>query len=265
VARHRCRRACAAAALLAAMLGGVPARAAQVPQVQPSADHVPANLLRISLSFAQPVDGNVLSRLALVRADGSAIEAPFLPQELWSPDGAILTLLLHPGRVKTGLQARAALGPILSAGETVTLTFDGRPLRTWQVDADDTEGPDVAAWRIAPVGAGSRQSLAVVLDAPVDGRAAGHIGIADASGRRVPGKAVLGSGEDRWIFTPGRPWRPGRYRLVVSATLEDAAGNRPHGRFETAPGAGVEPAADQVRDFTVEAPARVQGRRRRLP
>jgi hypothetical protein len=244
---------------------GAQARPAQLPRVQPSADHVPANLLRISLSFARPVDGDVLSRLALVRSDGSAIQAPFLPQELWSPDGTVLTLLLHPGRVKTGLQARAALGPILSTGETVILTFDGRPLRTWQVDADDTEGPDVAAWRIAPVGAGSRQALVVALDAPVDGRAAGHIGVADARGRRVPGKAVLGSGEDRWIFIPTRPWRPGRYRLVVGATLEDAAGNRPHGRFETEPGAGMEPAADQVRDFTVEAPAGAQSRRPPLP
>jgi len=141
VAGPRYRRACAAAVLLATMLGGVQAQAAQLPRVPPSADHVPANLLRISLTFARPVDGDVLSRLALVRADGSAIDAPFLPQELWSPDGAILTLLLHPGRVKTGLQARAALGPILNAGETVTLTLDGQALHTRHVDADDTEGP----------------------------------------------------------------------------------------------------------------------------
>jgi len=251
VAGHRYRRACAAAVLLATMLGGVQAQAAQLPRVQPSADHVPANLLRISLTFARPVDGDVLSRLALVRADGSGIDAPFLPQELWSPDGVILTLLLHPGRVKTGLQARAALGPILSAGETVTLTFDGRPLHTWRIDGDDTEGPDVAAWRIAPVRAGSREALAVTLDAAVDGRAAGHVAIADAHGRRVAGKAVLGTGEDRWIFTPARPWRRGRYRLVVSGTLEDAAGNRPDGHFETAPGAEAGPRADQVRAFAI--------------
>jgi len=243
------------------MPGGVQARPAQLPQVQPSADRVPANLLRISLTFARPVEGSVLSRLALMRADGSVVEAPFLPQELWSPDGTVLTLLLHPGRVKTGLQARAALGPILTANETVTLTLDGRPLRTWQVDADDNEGPDLASWRIAPVGAGTRQALAIVLDAAVDGRAAGHIGIADAQGRRVLGKAVLGIGEDRWIFTPDRPWRPGRYRLVVRRTLEDAAGNRPDGRFETAPGTSAEAVADQVRDFTVEASGRVRDRR----
>lgn len=258
--RRRCRGG-AAAALLAAVLAPVPGAAqAPLPSVQPSSGHVPANLLRISLAFDAPVEGGILSRLALVKADGSAIEAPFLPQELWSPDGTILTLLLHPGRVKTGLHAREALGPVLSAGDTVTLTLDGRPLRQWRIDPDDTEGPVVAAWRIAAVAAGSRQALVVTLDAPVDGRDAAYIAIADARGRRLPGSAALGPGESRWIFTPAQPWRPGPYRLVVRGTLEDAAGNRPGGRFETPSTDAVDTAADQVRYFSVKAPGGAQVR-----
>jgi len=255
MARLRWRRGWAAAAILAAMLGGARAQPGQLPFVRPSAGHVPANLLRISLAFTAPVDGGVLSRLALVHADGTPVEAPFLPQELWSPDGTVLTLLLHPGRVKSGLHARDTLGPILAAGETVTLTLDGRPLRRWQVDAADTEGPQVSSWRIATVLAGTRQGLAVTLDAPVDGRGAGHVAIADAQGRRVPGEAVLARGESRWTFFPARPWRPGRYRLMVRSTLEDAAGNRANSRFETAPGAEVEAAVDQFLDFTIRPPA----------
>lgn len=258
--RHRRGRACAAMALLAVIVSGAQARPAQLPRVQPAASHVPANLLRISLAFGRPVEGGVLSRLALVHADGSMIEAPFLPEELWSPDGTILTLLLHPGRVKTGLHAREALGPILTAGETVTLTLDKRPLHRWQIDAADTDGPDIASWRIAPVLAGTRRALAVTLDAPVDARAGDYIGIADSKGRRVAGKAVLGGGETRWIFTPAQPWRPGRYRLMVRGTLEDAAGNRVNGRFETTPEAATAPVLDQVRYFTVRASAAAQGR-----
>jgi hypothetical protein len=254
MARDRCRRKRAAAAMLAAMLGLAHAQPAQLPRVQPSAGHVPANLLRISLAFARPVEGGVLARLALLHADGSPVEAPFLPEELWSPDGSILTLLLHPGRVKTGLHARDTLGPILVAGEAVTLTLDGRPLRTWQVDAADTEGPQVQSWRIAPVLAGTRQALVVALDAPVDGAAAGHVGVADTRGRRLAGRAELGGGERQWTFTPARPWRPGRYRLMVRDTLEDAAGNRANGSFETAPGKQAPAATGLVRDFTVEAP-----------
>lgn len=258
-----CRGGAAAALLVAVLTPAMEAAQAQpapLPFVRPSADHVPANLLRISLAFAAPVEGGVLSRLALLKADGSAIEAPFLPQELWSPDGTFLTLLLHPGRVKTGLHAREALGAILSPGDIVTLTLDGHPLRRWRIDPDDTEGPVVAAWRIAAVAAGSRQALAVTLDGPIDGLDAAYIAIADGRGRRLPGRAALAPGESRWTFTPAQPWRPGPYRLVVRGTLEDAAGNRPNGRFETAPADAVDTAADQVRYFSVKAPGAAQTR-----
>jgi hypothetical protein len=44
----------------------------------------------------------VLRRIALLRADGTPLPEPFLDQELWSPSGKALTILLHPGRVKSG-------------------------------------------------------------------------------------------------------------------------------------------------------------------
>jgi hypothetical protein len=57
------------------------------------------------------------------------IQEPFLEQELWSPDGKLLTVLMHPGRVKSGLIAHDERGPILSPGEDVTLTLDGHPIK----------------------------------------------------------------------------------------------------------------------------------------
>src|SRR5499425_3830758 len=97
----------AGATALAVALGTSHAEQAtpRVHLVQPSGPEVPANLLRISISFAAQVEGPLLPRLSLLRADGGQVEAPFLEQELWSPSGRILTVLLHPGRVKTGLKA----------------------------------------------------------------------------------------------------------------------------------------------------------------
>src|SRR5215472_17579346 len=71
--------------------------------VQPSGANIPANVLRISITFASQVEGPLLSRLALLHADGTRVQEPFLEQELWSPSGKILTVMMHPGRVKTGL------------------------------------------------------------------------------------------------------------------------------------------------------------------
>lgn len=227
------------------------------PTVQPSGDSVPANLLRASLSFADAPAGPVLPRITLSHENGAPIDQPFLPQELWSPDGRVLTLLFHPGRVKTGLIARETLGPILREGDDVVLALDGEPLHRWHVTSADTRGPDIAAWQLFTPFAGSRQPLRVALDAAVEGRDAGYIAVADPEGRRLAGDGRLGAGETTWTFTPDEAWRPGAYRLMVRATLEDPAGNRSGDPFEVSYSTG--PRADGVDSslpFHVEAPTR---------
>ena len=217
--------------------------------VQPSGPRVPAGLLRLSIRFAKPVEGAVLPRLSLHHADGTPIVEPFLEQELWSPDDRTLTVLLHPGRVKTGLQARDALGPILTEGDDVVLALDECPLQRWHVDPVDESGPRTSAWRLSPVHAGSREALVVALDAPVDGQDASYLAIADARGRRVPGRPQLTNGESTWTFTPNRPWQLREYRLLVRGTLEDPSGNRVGSHFETPVASPAGTAVDLVIPF----------------
>jgi hypothetical protein len=223
----------------------------QVVLVQPSATDVPANLLRLSIVFAAPIDGPVLPRIALSRADGGSLQQPFLQQELWSPDGRILTLLLNPARVKTGLVAREKLGPILQPGEDVLLTLDGHPIKRWHVGTVDANGPMVSAWRLSPVRSASRQPLVVSLDAPIDGRDTDFLAVVDANDRLVDGRSTLSLGEARWTFIPAAPWRAGHYRLAVRSTLEDPAGNRLGGHFETPIDTPLPPAGDAFVAFDV--------------
>src|SRR5262249_2462269 len=194
---------------------------------QPSGAQVPANLLRIVTSFAAQVEGPVLPRLTLLRADGSQVQAPFLEQELWSPSGRMLTVMMHPGRVKTGLKAHDEKGPILSVGDDIALALDGVPIKRWRVGPADEIGPMTSDWKLSAVRVESKQPLVVALDGPIDGRDADYVAIADSRGRRVAGRAQLTNGERIWTFTPSVPWRPGAYKLVVRGTLEDPAGNRP--------------------------------------
>lgn len=253
----RLRRPCGAVVLavtLGASYAGPPApsrAATQIVRVQPSADQVPANLLRLSIEFATRIEGPVLPRLALRRPDGKPLAQPFLEQELWSPSGRVLTVLMHPGRVKTGLNARDALGPILVDADDVTLTLDGHPIRHWRVVPPDTSGPTVSAWRLSSVRAGSKQALIVTLDDAIDGREADYIAIADPRGRRVRGQALLKDGERTWSFTPHTAWRAGEYRLIARGTLEDPAGNRLGGRFETPADAPAADPTDAALAFTV--------------
>lgn len=226
-------RAPAACTVLCAGLASAFASPAQVVAVAPSGATVPENLLRISVRFDAPPPGPVLARMALVGRDGAPLPEPFLAQELWSPDGRTLTVLLHPGRVKTGLVAHEERGAILTAGQEVRLTLDGQPLRRWAVGPRDEQGPQPAGWTLSPVHAGRREPLTVTLDAPIDALDVSYLAVVDGNQRRLAGRAELVDGETVWQFTPALPWRAGRYRLMVRGTLEDAAGNRVDSPFET--------------------------------
>ena len=167
----------------------------------------------------------------------SIVDEPFLDQEFWSPDGRILTVLMHPGRVKTGLAASERLGRALAPGERVTLELDGRALRTWTVAAADGSPPDPAHWTIVCQPASPNGALSVKLDGQVDAFDANLIAVRAADGRRVAGHSFLANGETVWRFTPTHSWKPGRYSVVAAATLEDPSGNRPGSAFEHPPGA----------------------------
>ena len=186
----------------------------------------------------------VLPRVTLHRADGRPIQEPFLQQELWSPDGTVLTVLMHPGRVKTGLNAREEMGPILVAGDDVVLAFDGRPIKRWTVGPADANGPVVSAWKLSPVRVASKQPLVVTLDGPIDGRDADYLAIVDGRNRLVEGRARLKDGERTWTFTPHPAWQEGKYKLLVRGTLEDPAGNRLGSHFERSMNLPPEPATD---------------------
>lgn len=245
---------CLSATVLAVVLTGAHAQQPipRVLLVQPSASAVPANLLRLTIQFEKQFEGPVLPRLVLLRADGTQIQEPFLEQELWAPNGKLLTILMHPGRVKSGLIAHDELGPILSSGEDVTLVLDGHPIKRWSVGQAVTVGPDASAWTISTVRVDSRQPMVVKFDAPIDGRDADYLAIADQRDRRVFGLARLSDGERTWTFVPHSPWRAGTYKLVARGTLEDPAGNRLGSHFETSvqspPGIPV----DAVIPFTVQ-------------
>src|SRR5262245_61049927 len=221
----------------------------RVDLVQPSGPEVPANLLRFSIRFEAQVEGPMLRRLALWRADGTRIQAPFLEQELWSPDGKLLTVLMHPDPVTQGLVARDERGPILSTGEDVILALDGHAIKQWRVGPANTVGPAASAWKISAVRVGSRQPIVVTLGGPIDGRDADYLAIADERDRRVAGRAQLANGESTWTFVPSSPWRTGAYKLVVRGALEDPSGNRLGSQFETPIHSPSGPPVDAVIPF----------------
>jgi hypothetical protein len=220
--------------------------------ITPSGPEVAENLLRIELHLdrplAMPLD---MSRVALLDADGTPIADAFLDLPLADRSGKTITLLLHPGRIKTGVGPNVALGPALRSGHAVTLRIDdpqlGQPVaQHWQVAAALRQPINPRQWEIAPLRAGGRQPLRVALPSALDAESAAAIAVQGPDGRRLAGVATLAAGEREWRFTPAQNWRPGAYLLRVHPRLEDPQGNRLCSAFEQA-GQSSQPCGQEAR------------------
>jgi hypothetical protein len=222
--------------------------------IYPSSAELPENLLRVYLQFSAPMSqGHSYGYLHLRDETGAVVEGPFLqlPQELWSPDGTRLTLLLDPGRVKQGLKPREESGAVLTAGHSYTLTVDsswpdaeGRPLadsarKTFRALPPVTTQPDPKSWKIEPPAGRSRDALSVKFPEPLDHGMLLHVlhvfRFDDAKGIRrveVDGTVKISDEEKHWSFVPRDAWRAGHYSLAVDSKLEDRAGNNIARPFE---------------------------------
>jgi hypothetical protein len=206
--------------------------------VFPSGPEIPENLLRIELRFSTPLTAaELLERTRLLDDAGRALPGVFLDLAMPAPDGQGVSLLLHPGRVKSGLYAHDTLCAALHAGETVTLLVDApmlaQPIRkVWRVVARDVQSPRPDHWAFTPPREATQSDLVVQLDAPLTAAARALIAVRGPHGERVPGSAVLEHGETRWRFSPATPWRTGHYAIITHPELEDPAGNRVCAAFE---------------------------------
>ena len=208
------------------------------PSVHPSGTSVPENLLRIELRFPMPLRTPLdMAHVKLLDGEGRVIPDAFLDLALPSADGRRLSLLLHPGRVKSSVGANLVLGRALRAGSPVTLVIDDPAIgpvvrKRWHVRGSEGRGPVPSSWTLNKPAVGTRQPLIVRLHSPISASSEGLIAVKRPEGGRVSGQVLLSDGETTWQFKPTEPWTPGAHVLVTHPDLETPAGNRTCARFE---------------------------------
>jgi hypothetical protein len=222
-----------------------PKPAAPTVDIAPSPTVLPANALKLYLHFSQPMEQGVfLERITLLRQDGSIVHGPFRETELWSPDGKRLTLWLHPGRQKTGVNLNIDEGPVLQENKPHTLkiatnwrSISGVPLGketvfTLTAGAIDHVCPDPQRWQIAEPKAGTHDPLKVTLDESLDPAMLISALKVKRLGNEVAGAVTVASDARSWSFTPAIAWEQGAGVIAIDPLLEDLAGNNLLGPFE---------------------------------
>jgi hypothetical protein len=217
-----------------------PPPAPRVEAIYPSAAILPANHLKFYIHFSVPMrQGVFLDHCKLLDDRGRVVIAePFRETELWSEDGRRLTLWLHPGRQKTGVNLNTELGPVLAPGLRYALVIsaawpsvDGVPCdhdteKRFVAGPRETKQVDAKQWKLSAPAAGTRQAVEFHFPAPLD-RALlmRFLQVSDPDGHLIRGSVSTTDSERVWRFVPDEPWSGEPYRILVNSLLEDLAGN----------------------------------------
>jgi hypothetical protein len=220
----------------------IPAAATSVAAIYPLADSIPKNILFFHVRFTQAMQESEQAwmKISILDDKGELIPNTWRQRSFWLDSGRLLVLMIHPGRVKSGIHY---IGPVFDMGKQYTLVVDstlkdvyGRSLgasatQTYTVVQDQKERLKISSVS-AKVTSGTKEPISVQLNNAADHAAA------------VAGFSIVGPSEKEVRFTlvqnntntlllqPEQAWQPGRYRIVRAGSFYDCAGNRVNRLFE---------------------------------
>ena len=230
--------------------------------VYPSGDSLPSNILRFYIQFSEPMrENHSLSHILVEGPDGKAMTHVFFDtnEELWNGDRTLLTLLVDPARVKTGLLANEQLGRSFVPGVRYVMTIEAgmvsmrgtkisKPFsKSFVALLPDTAALSVARWKIQTPAAHSSAALRIRFDRNMDYACAlDMISIQQPDGIGVKGTRILKQREKLWEFVPVGRWANSNYRLAISTRLEDVSGNNFIASFDHRKDGGNAPNQEMV-------------------
>ena len=212
----------------------------EVIKIEPAADTLPANLLRVYVTFSGPMGlENPYLFVNLLDHTGDTIAEPFVEfrEGLWDMRRERLTLLMHPGRIKRGVGPNVAQGEILREGKSYQLVISnqwksasGSYLaksfkKTFFVSHDIRKKIDPDSWKWSLPATGSQIELRIKTNAILDEALAERFISLSRDGDLIQGIPKYNSSTKTWAFSPNQKWEPGSYEIMINSQLEDVSGN----------------------------------------
>lgn len=235
-----------------------------VSAIYPLTDVIPYNQLYFHIRFNKPMvqDPHVWRYVSVINDRGETILNAWRQRAYWLDSGRLLVLMIHPGRVKSGIHY---LGPLFDSGKTYLITMqgaravDGSVLsaaytRAYHIAAPDRHCPSVYIDTANLPHVGSIKSLTLHFSEQMDYASVWDgTRITDAHGHNLPCNIEPKPGGSDYILTPQAPWQHSNYTLILKNAVYDLAGNRLDRLFEVTDGSGISATAKETRlAFTLE-------------
>ncbi|PHS68357.1 MAG: hypothetical protein COB12_00445 [Flavobacterium sp.] len=223
-------------------------KAAFVTNIFPTTNHIPENLLRFYIYFSSPMrEGDFLNYIHLYDENGTDLKGVFFDNqyELWNSNFTRLTILVDPGRVKTGLKANLELGRAFQKNKKYKLqinknwmTLNGQILsnnytKEFYGTTAELTFPKKENWKITLPKINSKDPLVINFGKTVDHVSVHQfIQIITTANLVVIGNVELKENESVMFFYPKEKWKKGAYQIAINSRFEDIVGNNLNGLFD---------------------------------
>lgn len=219
-----------------------------IKDVFPRSNKIPKNILTFYVEFSEPMmeDESAFRYVNLYNENKEILPHVWLNKSRWISD-KILMLMIHPGRIKTGIKYYDNLGDIFYVGKKyhLEITDKVKPLhknskvkpfiKEFEITESTASCPKVLRNKFNFPRRNSREKLKIVFNKPMDlYTVIGGISInIYNTGINIPGKFISGLNDTEWYFEPEKPWTEKKYTLIFNKYVSDLSGNGLIKPFET--------------------------------
>lgn len=211
----------------------------------PTSDTIPYNTLFFHVRFDQPMlnDKYAYRHVKVYDENGVERESTWRQKSFWLDSNRLLVLMVHPGRVKSGIHYE---GPLFDSGKHYTIKIEtnikdanGQALsaeytQQYFVKGDDRICPKAEVARELLPPAQTCEPIILSFSEGMDyASVTDGTKVYDKEGKLVPSVVKEGNDDRVYLVTPLQRWQKGKYTIVLKSAICDFAANRIRRPFET--------------------------------
>ncbi len=219
----------------------------EVVQVYPTVESIPLNILFFYVQFNQPMNPDFFDydQLKLIESDGKVKQQVWRHEVNWNFDHTVAAILIHPGRVKRGIDYMENYSEVFVEGEEVTLhvgkafksesniLIDDSFSKNYSISSRDSVIPIVQFDQKLLPKSGSNSPLTISFSETMCyGSVLEGFRVLDKNGNSITGTIISDKGETSWRFIPDKVWEKDTYILEFNDYPADLCQNTIYRPFE---------------------------------